>query len=126
MQKERFEKILVEAVDEGLSSLGQSSKRAIYFHLRESFNVEKEDIPWKVDAFTDAMEKIFGGGADFLEILIMKRLCKKIQGVLQSDAFTNFTFAEYVAAAREHHLEGKGLKKLAERTRPRDSPRQEA
>lgn len=126
MHEERFEKVLIEAVDEGLSSLGESSKRAIYFHLKESFNVEREEIPHKVEVFIDALEEIFGGGADFLEILIMKRLRKKIEGVLQSDTFTNFTFAEYVAAVKQHVREGKKSKKIAKGTFPCEGPEVEA
>lgn len=118
MGKERFDKILIEAVDEGLSSLGESSKRAIYFHLKESFDVEIEEIPCKVEVFTNAIEKIFGVGADYLEILIMKRLRKKIEGVLQSDAFKNFTFAEYVAAAKQQLRGGKKPMKGAKEMYP--------
>ncbi len=100
-----FEKILLEAVDEGLSSLGESSKLAVYFHLQENFNVKKEEIPCNVEAFADAMERIFGQGANFLEILIMKRLHEKIQGASKLEDSADFTFTEYVASARRDLLQ---------------------
>ena len=73
-----FEKLLVEAVDDGLSVLGDSAKQAIYYHLEKSFNVKKEEIPSRMTAFTQAIENIFGVGANFVEILIMKKLHVKI------------------------------------------------
>ena len=98
-----FEKLLLEAVDEGLSSLGDSSEQAIYFHLEKTFKISKKDIPNKIDEFASAIERIFGFGARFLEIQIMRRLYEKV-----GHAFTYFpeqedlVFAEYIAAAREN------------------------
>jgi hypothetical protein len=102
LSKRDFEKLLLEAVDEGLSSLGQSSKRAIYFHLEEGFKVKREEIPCKVEVFTEAIEKMFGVGADYLEVLIMKRLHEKIGGVLDSNEIATFTFAEYIEAVKRN------------------------
>jgi len=94
-----FERLLLEAVDEQLTSLGESSKQALYFHLERGFNIKKDEIPRKTEAFADAMEKIFGQGADFLEILIMKKLHSKI-GLEVKMNTPNLTFIEYVEAAK--------------------------
>jgi len=102
LPKRDFERILLEAVDEGLSSLGESSKVAVYFHLQKNFNVRKEEIPCNVEAFAEAMEKIFGQGATFLEILIMKRLHEKVRGASRS---MDSTFKEYVASTRRSLLQ---------------------
>lgn len=102
MSKRDFERILLEAVDEGLSSLGQSSRRAIYFHLEESFKVKKKEIPYKIEVFADAIEKIFGVGADFLEILIMKRLHEKIGELrLKSAEKESSGFSDHIEKMRE-------------------------
>lgn len=95
-----FEKTLLDAVDWGLSTLGESSKSAVYFHLRETFNVRKEEIPRNVEAFADAMERIFGPGASFLELLIIRRLREKVQGAPRLPGSAGFTLAEFVAFAR--------------------------
>jgi len=94
-----FEKLLLEAVDEALSSLGASSKQAIYFHLENTFDINKPDIPHKIEEFANAIEKIFGPGAKFLEIQIMKRLYKKV-GPFKYFPERGLIFTEYVAAAR--------------------------
>lgn len=112
MQNHNFEKLLLEAVDEGLSSLGESSKQAIYFHLEKGFNIKKQEIPFKIEAFASAIEKIFGLGANFLEILIMKRLYEKLGGVFEWEEPTDFVFAEYVALAKQCFLK---RKRVAER-----------
>ena len=101
MSKSRFDKLLLEAVDEGLSSLGESSKQAIYFHLAKSFNVKRNAIPLEIEAFAEAIEKIFGLGANFLEVLIMKRLHEKIGVVFDWNESRKFVFAEYVMAAKK-------------------------
>lgn len=96
-----FEKLLLEAVDEGLSSLGDSSKQAIYFHLEKAFKISKKDIPDKIDEFANAIENIFGFGAKFLEIHIMKSLYEKAgHAFIFLPEQEKLLFAEYVTAAR--------------------------
>jgi len=112
-----FEKLLLEAVDEQLTSLGESSKQALYFHLEKGFNIKKQEIPQKTEAFVDAMEKIFGQGADYLEILIMKRLHSKI-GLEVKLTTPSLTFAEYVQAAEKRYSQDRiGDKQEAKRCR---------
>lgn len=111
MPKRDFEKILREAVDEGLSSLGHSSKQAIYFHLKTGFNLKKQEIPYKIEDFAYGIEKIFGLGANFLEILIMKRIHEKVGLTVQLYQSGDFAFLEYVAAAKQSFLEKEGAKR---------------
>jgi hypothetical protein len=73
-----FKKLLLEAIDKGLSSLGISAKQAIYFYLERTFSIEKLDIPNKIGEFTNAIEEIFGLGAKILEIQIIKCLYEKV------------------------------------------------
>jgi hypothetical protein len=101
MAKVDFEKLLLEAVDEGLASLGESSKQAIYFHLEKGFNVQKQEIPCNIEAFILAVEKIFGIGANFLEALILKGLYEKTGLKGKKDSFKGLTFAETVDAVKQ-------------------------
>lgn len=114
MPKQDFDKLLLEAVDEALSSLGESSKQAIYFHLEERSNVKKQEIPHKIAAFADGIERIFGLGADFLKILIMKQLNKKVGQSLKWPESKDLTFIEYVAAAKRSFLWKKKAEKITE------------
>jgi len=100
-----FEKLFLEAVDEGLAYLGESTSRTIYYHLERDFNIKKQDIPRKIEAFADAIEKIFGDGAGLLEIEIMKKLHEKV-----GDSFRCFpeekdlVFTEYLNAFKLSYL----------------------
>jgi hypothetical protein len=78
LPQNNFSKILLSAVEESLSSLGDSPKQAIFFHLEESFKITKEKIPANLTEFTKALEGIFGPGASYLEKLIVKRLHQKL------------------------------------------------
>lgn len=96
-----FKKLLLEAVDEGLSSLGDSAKRAIYFYLEKTFKIKKQEIPNKIDEFTNAIEKIFGHGAKLIEIQIMKHLYEKVGNDFGYFPEKNdLLFTEYVEAAK--------------------------
>jgi hypothetical protein len=96
---------MLEAIDEGLSSLGESSKQAIYFHLEKTFDIRREEIPDRISAFSQAIENIFGAGAGSLEILIMQRLYEKVGGVLRWDKSKGFSFIEYVTIAKRSFQE---------------------
>jgi hypothetical protein len=72
-----FQKTFLEAVEEGLSTLGDSPKQAILFHLENTFKIRREEIPQNLTEFQKALEKIFGPGAPYLEKLILKRLYDK-------------------------------------------------
>ena len=73
-----FEELLMEAIDEEFSSLGQTCKQALYFHLEKDFKLNRQDIPFRIRDFSEAIEKIFGVGAKVLQIRIMKNLFKKM------------------------------------------------
>lgn len=107
MAKKAFEELLLEAIDDALSSLGESAKQSIYFHLENRFKVAKSDIPYKLEDFEDGLEKIFGLGAHFIEILIMKSLFKKIEQPLEWNENKELEFIEYVAAAKQSYLKEK-------------------
>ena len=95
-----FENLLLEAVDQGLSVLGESSKLSIYFHLEKSYGVKRQDIPQKTDAFVSAVEKLFGPGAKFIETLVSKGLRERAGLNIQGDAVKNLSFVETVAAVK--------------------------
>jgi hypothetical protein len=104
LAKKTFNKLLLEAVDDALSSLGESAKLSIYFHLENRFKVAKNEIPYRLQDFADGLEKIFGLGAHFIEILIMKNLFEKVGQPLEWSENKELSFVEYVAAAKQSFL----------------------
>jgi hypothetical protein len=87
-----FDKLLVSAIDDALNSLGKSVKQSIYFHIENNFKL------------TRGLEKIFGAGAQYIEILIMKNLHTKIGRPLKLKN-RQLEFIEYVDAAKEGYME---------------------
>jgi len=96
-----FDKLLLEAVDDGLTSLGSSAKQTIYSYLERKFNIAKQDVPDRIEEFANAIEEIFGVGAHLIEIQIMKSLYGKVgrfcRHFLKKD---QLVFAEYVETTR--------------------------
>jgi hypothetical protein len=75
---EKFNRVLLGAIEGGLSLLGDSPKEAIFYHLETSFHLKKEDIPLNLSEFQQALEKVFGPGAPCLEKLIIKCLYERL------------------------------------------------
>jgi len=113
-KRKAFEKLLTEAIDEALTSLGESAKQAIYFHLENKFKIAKKDIPYRLEDFADGLEKIFGLGAHFIEILIMKSLFEKIGQPLEWNQSKELVFVEYMAAAKQSFLKREKEAKVIE------------
>ena len=99
--KHNFEEALLEAVDEGLSFLGESGKMAVYYHAERLYGIKKWEIPFRVEDFAEALEKIFGLGARLIEIQIMKSLYSKIGAHLRWDEKLDISFTEYVKTLGE-------------------------
>lgn len=91
---------MLGAIDEALSSLGDSVRQSICFHLERSFHIKKDEIPYRIGAFAQAIEGIFGVGANMLEILIVKKLYEKIGETSTPNVSKMFSFAEHVNAAK--------------------------
>jgi hypothetical protein len=98
-----FDKLLLTAIDEAFSSLGESAKKSIYFYV-ETSNLTRNKIPRNLPTFQARLEKIFGVGARFIEILIMKNLYAKIGQPLMMGKSEQLEFVEYVDAAKQSFL----------------------
>lgn len=103
MGKKTFNKLFLDAVDDALSSLGDSAKQSIYFHLESKFKISRNEIPCRFQDFAAGLEKIFGVGARFLEILIMKKLYEKTGKPIEWNDSKEFVFSQYLAVAKQSY-----------------------
>lgn len=94
-------KSVIEAVDSGLLALGENSRKAIYFHLEKTFNIKKEEIASRFEEFKEALEDIFGPGAELIESSIMREL----QTALDREEKEGFELATSVDGLQEIHGE---------------------
>ena len=96
-----FETLLLEAIDETLYLLGDSWRLATYYHLESAFEIDRQDIPNKIDELSNAIKKIFGLRAKFFFIEIMKGLYKKVGSNFKYfPKVDDLIFTDYVAAVR--------------------------
>jgi hypothetical protein len=100
-EKENFEKILTESIDEVFTTLGKNVKQAIYSYL-EKAGIRKEQISSKIEVFTDAIESIFGNAAILIELKIIERLQHKANGFEYKSKMQGLIFADYLAALQIH------------------------
>jgi hypothetical protein len=77
--QEQFDGVLVQAIDEVLTTLGEPVKNAFYQHLEVDFNIPKNEIPKNIAKFCNIIHKIFGLGACRLERKFMQNLNSKVQ-----------------------------------------------
>lgn len=108
MSPDYFSKVLLAAIEEGLSSLGNSPREAIFYHLEASFQLKKEDIPLNMTEFKQALEKIFGPGTPYLEKLISTRLYEKLGLNFEDTGTTNLVVC--ANTAKKHLLSNGGEK----------------
>lgn len=92
-----FNKAVIDAVDEGLSILGESVKRSLYLYLERFYNIQKEEIPVKITDFVEALEEIFGLGSNLLLLQIMKSLHRRFRAQIKL-CDSSLDFVKYVKA----------------------------
>ena len=105
LTEKAFQRLLLEAIDGALSSLGDSAKQSIYYHLQNKCEITRDEIPCRLEDFEEGLEKIFGEGTRFLEILIMKQLYEKVgseANVMKWDESREFKFIDYVKVAEQN------------------------
>lgn len=72
-----FKQMLLEVIGETFSSLGESPKQSIEYHLKNTFDLSVSQYPEKTADFDRALKDIFGPGAILLETLILNKLFDK-------------------------------------------------
>lgn len=95
-------------MDSALSSLGDSARQSVYFHLEKKFDITRDEIPSRIEDFDHGLERIFGVGTRFLEVLIMKKLYEEMGSkgkIVRMDQKKEFKFVDYVRAAQLTYLQ---------------------
>jgi hypothetical protein len=116
IQSTAFDTLLLQAIDETLNSLGKSVGQSIYFHIENTLSVARTEIPQNLKKFQEGLEKIFGTGARFIEILIIKNLHAKLGHSLVMKKSEQLEFIEYVSTAKQSYI--RNVTKQAAERRP--------
>lgn len=92
-----FEILFMEAVDEGLSFLGESGRHMVFYHLERNYSIKRHEIPKNPEAFIAGLERIFGAGASVLKKMILKSMYSKLG--LKYEEKEGRTFTDYLKEA---------------------------
>jgi len=88
------------AIDDSLSSIGDSCKQLIYFHLETTFHIKKQEIPQKIDEFASALEEMLGLGAPLIEMKILEALHDQFPNFVYFPRGDELVFTDYVKSLR--------------------------
>jgi hypothetical protein len=99
-------KLIIDAVDEALSTLGEGPKKAIYAYL-EANNLPVAEIPLHIEEFSNVLEGLLGAGARLIELSIMKVLHARVGVALEVKAanpwaLPELTFKDYVTIVKSY------------------------
>jgi len=98
VQRAELREALLEAVDHGLLVPGEIVRAAIYARIENSYELKREEIPEKLEAFHRALEDLLGKGVTVMEKLIAKNLYSRLG--LNFVEHANWTLVDYVNHAK--------------------------
>jgi len=89
-----FDDLLLETMDDVLKQVfGEEPAKVILKHIKKRYSLE-EEIPERVDVFSDALCKILGSGSVLIENLILKSLYSKLE--LKFEEKEGYEFSDYI------------------------------
>jgi hypothetical protein len=96
-----IEETISEAVDASFSLFGETFKDLVYSELEAKFQIEKQDIPYRINDFAAAIEEIYGVGAKLLETKIIQALHERIKGFIYIPRGKDLVFTDYIESLRQ-------------------------
>jgi hypothetical protein len=95
-----FFDVLLESIDDAFLTLGEATRMSIYLYFENNWGLKKQEIPFRLGDFQNALEQLFGVGARNLEILFIKKLHDKLKTTYKWDmpswVVPELTFKEYI------------------------------
>ena len=92
--------IIKEAVDKALNALGSTPKAALWAYLEQVSGFTQNNFPQNIDGFQDTLQKFFGVGFEFLNIL----LCQNLSSLTQQEIEGHLSFARLVKSLRKGNI----------------------
>jgi len=99
LDAQNFRRILIDALNDGMLLLGESSRLAIYIHIEKKYGIKPDVFPEQLERFSKGLQDIFGVGAKILEQSVAKSLYSKLG--LGFKEHENWTIVDYVKDARK-------------------------
>ena len=80
---------LLQCIDAGMDSIGNASKRMVYWYLVQKRSISRERILDDPNAFVEALKSLFGQGAGILERTIVRQLRETFGIALEMDGLAD-------------------------------------
>lgn len=74
MVEPSFDERILKCIEKGMAPIGESSTKAILWHIEKNYQLKLSGIPSKPKLFLDALEKILGPGTPMVEKMIVSRI----------------------------------------------------
>ena len=97
-RQSKFDLVLAEAVQEGLSSIGSSIPSVVLFYLKKKGSIQSNHYIDDPEAFDEGLKKIFGFGTKIIEKKILEVLYIKLEVPRKIE--NDFNFAAEVKKAQ--------------------------
>ncbi len=81
--------------------LGDEPRQAVYQYLATIHSLQKENIPQKLEDFSQGMKKALGGASSVLQKVMLKKLFQKIGSTFKEAQ--EFDFVDYVKEAERRY-----------------------
>jgi hypothetical protein len=101
-----FKETFHSAVDKAMLLLGESGKQATYYHIEKTFRLKRNTWHKNPEDFAEAVEQIFGLGAQLLLKAMAKELYADLGLKLQETKQTSFA---YLVRKAERYTRGGNL-----------------
>lgn len=79
MAQESFDDKVLECVENGMAQIGESSARAILWHIEKDNHLPPKEIASNPKRFIASLEKILGPGATIVEKMIVRQIVSKFK-----------------------------------------------
>jgi len=97
-----FNEVLLEAIDEVLTSVGNQVKCMIYLQIKSNLGMSREQIPDRIEEFMNILQRIFGVGSRHIELQILKAIHAKT-GITCPSSVQSSKFVDCVVFVKEEY-----------------------
>ncbi len=100
-----FSQLLLEAIDDSLSILGDEPKKALYQYLATMHSLQREEIPDRLEEFSAGLKRALGGASSVIQRIILRKLFQKLGSTFRESQDSEFP--DYIRDARRRFDSGK-------------------
>lgn len=105
-REDAFERSLIKTIDMQLKQVfGDTGTSVIYNYLQSAFSLRQDDIPKKLEIFSEGLDKFLSSGARVVEKIVLDRLYSDFGKQFQ--AKEGYRFVDYINELKKAMKENK-------------------